>query len=397
MATGGSTNAVLHFLAIAHAAEVEWTIDDFERVRKKTPVLCDLKPAASTWRWICTRRGIPQVMKVLLKAACCMVTASPSRPDHCRGAQRHSGSAACRPGRDPPIAKPMYKEGHLAILKGNLSPEVPSPRSPDWKNPVITAGAVCSTTSSPPWRHSWRQDQGRRRDGAALLGPKGGPGMPEMLAPPRAGSVPVWRKRGLITDAVSQAAPGAWWSATWHRKRLRAATIAFVNEGDSITIDAHLLKLELNVPEAEISKRRAAGRHQPALHAWRAGKLPSTHPPPARVRSGQFTKTRGCSFGKRPSPKRPGRFSCPAELSGAFSRYPWRHGSSRFGPVAFVFALHRLALRIAGGIRQAHHATARPNGRNTISQLQAATAQFQILQNQQNDTYTRKYIPNPQC
>ena len=103
MATGGSTNAVLHFLAIAHAAEVEWTIDDFERVRRKVPVLCDLKPSGKYLAVDLHRAGgIPQVMKMLLKAGvAARRLPDHQRPDDGRGAGRHPRRAACRPGRDP--------------------------------------------------------------------------------------------------------------------------------------------------------------------------------------------------------------------------------------------------------------------------------------------------------
>jgi len=125
MATGGSTNAVLHFLAIAHAAEVEWTIDDFERMRKKVPVICDLKPSG---KYVATdlhkAGGIPQVMKVLLDAGLlhgdCMTITGQTVAE----ALAHIPSV---PRADQhvihPIKDALYEQGHLAILKGNLSPE----------------------------------------------------------------------------------------------------------------------------------------------------------------------------------------------------------------------------------------------------------------------------------
>ena len=132
MATGGSTNAVLHFLAIAHAAEVPWTIDDFERIRQRVPVLCDLKPSG---RYVATdlhrAGGIPQVMKLLLNAGllhgdCITITGKTIAetlvdvPD------------APRADQDVimPLDRALYPQGHLAILKGNLSPEGCGPRSP---------------------------------------------------------------------------------------------------------------------------------------------------------------------------------------------------------------------------------------------------------------------------
>src|SRR5256885_10114620 len=137
MATGGSTNAVLHYLAIAHAAEVEWTIDDFERMRRKVPVICDLKPSG---KYVATdlhrAGGIPQVMKVLLKAGllhgdCMTITG--------RTVAENLADVPDAPRADQqvirPIGSPMYAPGHLAILKGNLSPEGAVAKSTGLKNP----------------------------------------------------------------------------------------------------------------------------------------------------------------------------------------------------------------------------------------------------------------------
>ena len=143
MATGGSTNAVLHYLAIAHAAEVEWTIDDFERMRKKVPVICNLKPSG---QFVATdlhdAGGVPQVMKILLNAGllhgdCITITGKTlaeelaNVPDVPRADQDVIRT----------IDKALYKEGHLAILKGNLSPEGCVAKISGLKNPVITGPA----------------------------------------------------------------------------------------------------------------------------------------------------------------------------------------------------------------------------------------------------------------
>ncbi|MDO9074035.1 MAG: dihydroxy-acid dehydratase, partial [Rubrivivax sp.] len=142
MATGGSTNAVLHFLAIAHAAEVAWTIDDFERVRRRTPVLCDLKPSGKYLAIDLHRAGgIPAVMKVLLDAGllhgdCMTITGKTV-------AQNLAEIPALRADQDVirPLSNPMYAEGHLAILKGNLSPEGCVAKITGLKNPVMTGPA----------------------------------------------------------------------------------------------------------------------------------------------------------------------------------------------------------------------------------------------------------------
>src|SRR3954470_13522156 len=143
MATGGSTNAVLHFLAIAHAAGVEWTIDDFERIRKRTPVICDLKPSGKHLAVDLHRAGgIPQVMKVLLEAGhlhgdCMTITGKTI-------AQTLAElPAAPRADQDVirPIDRPMYAHGHLAILKGNLSTEGAVAKITGLKTPVMTGPA----------------------------------------------------------------------------------------------------------------------------------------------------------------------------------------------------------------------------------------------------------------
>jgi dihydroxy-acid dehydratase len=262
MATGGSTNAVLHFLAIAHAAGVDWTIDDFERIRKRTPVLCDLKPSGKYLAVdLHEAGGIPQVMKILLKAGllhgdCLTITGQTIAetlkdiPDQPRADQ----DVIRR------IDKPMYKEGHLAILKGNLSPEGAVAKITGLKNPVITGPARVFDDEQSALQAIL---DGKIKAGDVMvlryLGPKGGPGMPEMLAPTGALiGAGLGESVGLITDG--RFSGGTWGMVVGHVAPEAAAggTIAFVNEGDSITIDAHKLQLQLNVPDAEIDKRRAA-------------------------------------------------------------------------------------------------------------------------------------------
>jgi dihydroxy-acid dehydratase len=261
MATGGSTNAVLHFLAIAHAAEVEWTIDDFERVRQKTPVLCDLKPSGKYLAVDLHRAGgIPQVMKVLLNAGLlhgdCLTISGQTIAEVLKDVPD-----APRADQDVirPIDKPMYAHGHLAILKGNLSPEGAVAKITGLKNPVMTGPARVFDDEQSALQAIL---DGRIKAGDVMvlryLGPKGGPGMPEMLAPTGALiGAGLGESVGLITDG--RFSGGTWGMVVGHVAPEAAAggTIAFVKEGDSITIDAHKLLLELNVPAAEIEKRRA--------------------------------------------------------------------------------------------------------------------------------------------
>jgi dihydroxy-acid dehydratase len=261
MATGGSTNAVLHFLAIAHAAGVEWTIEDFERIRRKTPVICDLKPSGKYLAVdLHNAGGVPQVMKILLNAGllhgdCITITGKtiaetlkdvPDAPP--------AGQEVIRT-----IDKPMYEQGHLAILKGNLSPEGCVAKITGLKNPVITGPARVFDDEQSALQAIL---DGKIKAGDVMvlryLGPKGGPGMPEMLAPTGALiGAGLGESVGLITDG--RFSGGTWGMVVGHVAPEAAAggTIAFVKEGDSITIDAHQLVLQLNVPDEEIAKRKA--------------------------------------------------------------------------------------------------------------------------------------------
>ena len=262
MATGGSTNAVLHFLAIAHAAGVEWTIEDFERVRLRTPVLCDLKPSGKYLAVdLHQAGGIPQVMKTLLAAGllhgdCITITGQTVAevlkdiPDVPRADQD-----VIRPINDP-----MYAQGHLAILKGNLSPEGCVAKITGLKNPVITGPARVFNDEQSALAAILA---GKIVAGDVMvlryLGPKGGPGMPEMLAPTGALiGAGLGESVGLITDG--RFSGGTWGMVVGHVAPEAAVggTIAFIEEGDSITIDAHQLVLQLNVSDEEIARRRAA-------------------------------------------------------------------------------------------------------------------------------------------
>jgi dihydroxy-acid dehydratase len=261
MATGGSTNAVLHFLAIAHAAGVEWTIDDFERVRRRVPVICDLKPSGRYMAIDLHRAGgIPQVMKVLLNAGllhgdCITITGKTvveslaEVPDMPRADQEVIRS----------IDNAMYAQGHLAILKGNLSPEGCVAKITGLKNPVITGPARVFDDEQSALA-AIMANQIKAGDVMVLryLGPKGGPGMPEMLAPTGALiGQGLGESVGLITDG--RFSGGTWGMVVGHvaPEAFAGGLIALVHEGDSITIDAHQLLLQLNVPDDEIAARRA--------------------------------------------------------------------------------------------------------------------------------------------
>jgi dihydroxy-acid dehydratase len=262
MAVGGSTNAVLHFLAIANAAGVPLTIDDFETIRARVPVLCDLKPSG---RYVATdlhkAGGIPQVMKILLangvlhgdaltitgKTVAEQLANIPDRPD---------------PNQDVirPWDKPIYAHGHLAILKGNLATEGSVAKITGVKNPKIT-GPARVFESEEACLSAILNKQINPGDAIVIRyeGPKGGPGMREMLAPTSAIiGAGLGDSVGLITDG--RFSGGTYGMVVGHvaPEAFVGGAIALIHEGDSITIDAEARLLQLNVSDAELAERRAA-------------------------------------------------------------------------------------------------------------------------------------------
>jgi dihydroxy-acid dehydratase len=259
MATGGSTNAVLHYLAIAHAAGVKWSIDDFERVRRKVPVLCDLKPSG---RYVAVdfqrAGGVPPVLKLLLEHGllhgdCMTITGR---------TMAHELKVVPLPRADQdvirPWANPMYRHGHLAILKGNLAPEGCVAKITGLKNPVMTGPARVFDSENACMKAIMAR---RIKAGDVIViryeGPKGGPGMQEMLAPTSALiGQGLGESVGLITD-------GRFSGATWGMvvghvapEAFVGGPIALVTEGDSITIDAHKRLIRLNVSAKALAARR---------------------------------------------------------------------------------------------------------------------------------------------
>ena len=267
MAIGGSSNAVLHFLAIAHAAGVAWTIDDFERVRRRVPVLCDLKPSGRYLAVDLHRAGgIPQVMKILLEAGllhgdCMTITG--------RTVAQALAGVPAEPRADQdvirPFARPMYAQGHLAILKGNLSPEGAVAKITGLKKLSITGPARVFDDEQSALEAIMAR---RIRAGDVMvlryLGPKGAPGMPEMLAPTSAlVGQGLGESVGLVTDG--RFSGGTWGMVVGHvaPEAYEGGHIALVEEGDSITIDAAALTLRLDVGDAELARRRAAWKRPP--------------------------------------------------------------------------------------------------------------------------------------
>jgi dihydroxy-acid dehydratase len=260
MATGGSTNAVLHYLAIASAAGVKWTIDDFERVRRKVPVLCDLKPSG---RYVAVdfhrAGGVPQVLKILLANGVlhgdCMTIHGKTMAEMLKDlpAEPRTDQDVIRPW-----SKPIYAQGHLAILKGNLATEGCVAKITGLKKTSIT-GPARVFDSEPACMTAILAK--KIKPGNVIViryeGPKGGPGMQEMLAPTSALiGQGLSESVGLITDG--RFSGGTWGMVVGHvaPEAYVGGTIALVKEGDSITIDAKKRLIRLNVPAKELAARR---------------------------------------------------------------------------------------------------------------------------------------------
>jgi dihydroxy-acid dehydratase len=260
MATGGSTNGVLHYLAIAAAAGVKWTIDDFERVRRKVPVLCDLKPSG---RYVAVdfhrAGGVPQVLKILLANG---VLHGDCMTIHGKTMAEMLKDVPAEPRKDQdvirPWSEPLYKEGHLAILKGNLATEGCVAKITGLKNPMITGPARVFDSENECMRAIMAR---RIKPGDVIViryeGPKGGPGMQEMLAPTSALiGQGLGESVGLLTDG--RFSGGTWGMVVGHvaPEAYVGGTIALVKQGDSITIDAKKRLIRLNVSAKELAARR---------------------------------------------------------------------------------------------------------------------------------------------
>ncbi|MBE9126234.1 MULTISPECIES: dihydroxy-acid dehydratase [unclassified Coleofasciculus] len=261
MAVGGSTNAVLHLLAIAQAIGVELSLDDFETIRAKVPVLCDLKPSG---KYVATDLhrvgGIPQVMKMLLvhnllHGDALTITG--------QTIAEVLADVSDEPPSDQDIIrpwdKPMYAQGHLAILRGNLATEGAVAKITGVKNPQITGPARVFESEEACLDAILA---GKINPGDVIIvryeGPKGGPGMREMLAPTSALiGAGLGDSVGLITDG--RFSGGTYGMVVGHVAPEAAVggAIALVQEGDSITIDAPARLLQINISDEELAQRSA--------------------------------------------------------------------------------------------------------------------------------------------
>ena len=272
MAVGGTTNAVLHLLAIAHAMNVDLNIDDFETIRKRVPVFVDMKPSG---RYVVTNLhkagGIPQVMKMLLVHGLlhgdCITITGETITEVLK-------DVPSEPRLDQDVIRawsnPIYKQGHLAILKGNLAPEGSVAKISGIKNPSITGSARVFDSEEACMDAIISE---KIKPGEVLViryeGPKGGPGMREMLSPTAAlVGAGMGDSVALITDG--RFSGGTYGFVVGHvsPEAAMGGTIALVEDGDSITIDAPARLIQLNVSDTELARRRALW-NPPAPHYTR--------------------------------------------------------------------------------------------------------------------------------
>ena len=262
MATQGSTNAVLHILAIAKAARIKWTLDDFEGVRRKAPVLCDLKPSG---RYMAVHfhrvGGVGQVLRMLLDHGAlhgeCMTITGRTMAEELSNvpSEPPSNQEVIRPWSNP-----MYKTGHLKVLKGNLAPEgclakISGIKEPRFKGPARVFDSEHDAIKAILGR--------KIKAGDVIViryeGPKGGPGMPEMLSPTAALiGQGLLNSVALITDARFSGGSWGWLVGHVAPEAAVGGTIALVKNGDSITLDAEKGLIQINITSAEIKLRRSA-------------------------------------------------------------------------------------------------------------------------------------------
>jgi len=262
MAVGGSTNAVLHFMAMAHAAGIELDLEEFEAIRETTPHIADMMPSGKYLAVDLHRvGGIPLVMKMLLDEGllhgnCLTVTGKTV-------AENLADISGTPPeGQDVilPFSKPMYPQGHLVILKGNLAPEGAVAKVSGIKRRNMTGRARVFDTEEASLE-AILNDSIKPDDIVVIRyeGPKGGPGMREMLSPTSAIiGKGLGDSVGLITDGRFSGATYGLVIGHVCPEAQVGGPLALVHEGDSITIDVDHRLLHLDVSDEEIEKRRAS-------------------------------------------------------------------------------------------------------------------------------------------
>ena len=257
---GGSTNAVLHFLAIAKAAEIEFTIDDFQAIMDKTPFLADLKPSGKyLMEDLHNVGGVPAVLKFMLEEGmlhgdCLTVTGKTLAENLAEVNSLKEGQDIIRP-----VANPIKETGHIRILKGNLA-EGGSVAKITGKEGLLFKGPARVFNGEYAANDGIRNGLVQKGEVVVIRyeGPKGGPGMPEMLKPTAAiMGVGLGNDVALITDGRFSGGTHGFVVGHIVPEAQAGGTIALVEDGDIIEINAEKNTLEVHLSEAELSQRKA--------------------------------------------------------------------------------------------------------------------------------------------
>ena len=264
---GGSTNAVLHFLAIARAAKVEFTLKDFQRISDETPFLADLKPSGKYLMEDVHRvGGIPAVLKYLLNHGlihgdCLTVTGKTLAENLNEIDDLEVGQNVIKP-----IEKPIKKTGHLRMLYGNLAPQGSVAKITGKEGLKFTGKAKVFNGEFETNKGISRGDV-KKGDVVVIRyeGPKGGPGMPEMLKPTAAiMGAGLGKDVALITDGRFSGGTHGFVVGHITPEAQEGGAIALVENGDTITIDAENNSIELEISDSELAERKLK---------WKAPKL----------------------------------------------------------------------------------------------------------------------------
>lgn len=260
IALGGSTNAVLHFLAIAHAAQIDWTLDDFQRISANTPFLADLKPSGKyVMEDLHKVGGVPAVMKFLLEKEmlhgdCMTVTGKTIAENLENVLDLLEGQQIIHP-----IETPLKKDGHIRILFGNLAKEGSVAKITGKEGLSFTGKAkVFDSEQEANQGIADRKIQAGDVVVIRYTGPKGGPGMPEMLKPTSAiMGVGLGKEVALITDGRFSGGTHGFVVGHITPEAQEGGNIALLQDGDEITIDAINNTIDVKLTEEELAKRRS--------------------------------------------------------------------------------------------------------------------------------------------
>jgi dihydroxy-acid dehydratase len=266
MAVGGSTNAVLHLIAMARSVDVELTIDDFQKVSDRIPYLADLKPSGKYVQEELHRvGGTPAVMKMMLAAGlldgdCMTITGKTI-------AENLAELPGLKEGQDVvhPLSNPIKETGHIRILRGNLAPEGAVAKITGKEGLVFSGPAKCYD-SEQDMLHSLERKEIVKGDVVIIRyeGPKGGPGMPEMLTPTSAiMGAGLGADVALMTDGRFSGGSHGFIVGHITPEAQEGGPLALVRNGDVITIDAEKNTLSVALSDAELDARRKAWKQPP--------------------------------------------------------------------------------------------------------------------------------------